>query len=222
MLLWRIIFGAVFIAVLVLLVWLDSFSSRPGLALLPLACVLSIVATHEVVALIHPHVAASTRGCWQGASLLAVLLSGAPLLWSCQDPSRSVGSLGWLAVGVTAGLAVVVWRELRSYEPGSETIDRFARGALAVVYISGGIGWMVQLRLGPLDTTPTAKWGILSLISLVAIVKAGPIAGGPVLEPGNHLLPLHPGRNVPSPRRLCRSHRRLANPNQPYIHIVYS
>ena len=49
MLRWRLLLGAVFIAIIVALCWLDHRLQPPGLVLLPLALILSILASSEIL-----------------------------------------------------------------------------------------------------------------------------------------------------------------------------
>ena len=109
--------------------------------------------------------------------------------------------LGWTAVAMTAAVIALLVAEVARYARGARAIDGLAAGALVVGWLGLPLAFMVALRLvcveniGP-EQRGAGHLGILPLVSLVAVVKAGDIAAyvvgsllgsrkmTPVLSPG--------------------------------------
>ena len=173
MLIWRFVLGFLFIALLAGLCWLDYHASRPGVFLLPLAAVLSLAGAGELLAMFRKRGSAPSPLAVYGGTLLTVLIAGAPAFvprsWSS---SAIVGQLGWLAIGLAAGFAMAVIAELKSYDAPGRSTTSLALSCLAILYVGGLMGFMVQLRMlqgGPGGND--GRWGMLALVSLIATVK---------------------------------------------------
>jgi phosphatidate cytidylyltransferase len=173
MLRWRLILGALFIAALVGLCWLDFHATRPGVFLLPLAAVLSLAGAGELLAMFRKRGHTPPPWVVYGGALITVLLAGAsvymPADWS---NSVTVGRLGWLAVGLATSFAIAVVAELRRYPALGRPTSDLGVSCLAILYIGGLMGFMVQLRLlngGPWGNE--GRWGMLAIASLIATVK---------------------------------------------------
>ncbi len=93
MLRWRLILGTLFIAAIVALCWLDHRQQPPGIVLLPLALVLSILASREILWLL------SARNFWPSpyvvyvGNLLIVASNVVPLVW--RGPRRPIRWAAW-------------------------------------------------------------------------------------------------------------------------------
>src|SRR4051812_35877110 len=114
MLRWRLLLGAVFIAGLVVLFWLDARASTPGMYLLPLALLLSIVATEELLGLFAARGLRTNSAVVYVGNFLIVLANFAGL-WL----TEILPPLGWAAValGICIGLAFIA--EMAHYQaPG--------------------------------------------------------------------------------------------------------
>lgn len=195
MLRWRLIIGTLLVALLLGLCWLDVRAARPGLYYLtPLAIVLCLLATHELLALFHA--AGMDPRPWPVyvAVLAAVVSACIPLIWT-EGYESPLTRLGYLAIGLLVGLLLVVIAELASYNPSGKTIHALAGAALAVIYLGGCMGFLVQLRQLPIGGV-LARGGMLALFSTIAVTKftdigayfAGHLWGrhkmAPVLSPG--------------------------------------
>ncbi len=173
MLRWRFILGALFIAALVGLCWLDYHAARPGVFLLPLAVLLALAGAGELLAMFRKRGHSTLPWVVYSGTLVTVLASGAPVYfpneWLTATP---IGHLGWLAIGLAAGFAIAVIAELKRYAaPGRSTTD-LALSCLAIFYAGGLMGFLVQLRM--LQGSPwgdDGRWGMLALASLIATVK---------------------------------------------------
>jgi phosphatidate cytidylyltransferase len=188
MLKWRLTLGTLFIAGLVGLCWLDYIAPRPGMCLLPLALVLSLVAAGELLTMFHKRGNRPLSWVVYGGVLLTVLASGMPVLLPDWAPIASVGRLGCLAVGLIAGLILAMIGELGRYQsPFAQSLARSASSVgtatmnlalsiLAIAYAGGLMGFLIQLRLldGP-RLGNDGRWGMVALISLIATVKMSDI-----------------------------------------------
>jgi phosphatidate cytidylyltransferase len=172
MLRWRFILGAIFIAALVGLCWLDYHAARPGVFLLPLAAALSLAGAGELLAMFRKRGLDPAAWVVYCGTLVTVLMAGAPVYLPNSWSSAPIGRLGWLAIGLAAGFAIAVVAALRRFEsPGRSTIE-LAVSCLAILYVGGLMGFIVQLRIlqvGPWGDD--GKWGMLALVSLIATVK---------------------------------------------------
>lgn len=92
-----------------------------------------------------------------------------------------VGAMGWAAVACATVLGAMFLAEIAGYEKGRGAIDRLAAGFLIAMAIGLPLAFMVGLRLvcvenlGPEAQGPRHV-GMLPLLSLVAVVKAGDVA----------------------------------------------
>jgi phosphatidate cytidylyltransferase len=196
----RFILGIVIVAVLLGICWLDFHAARPGIFLLPLAVVLGVAGAGELLAMWQQRDGRTKPLSWivYGGTIITILAAGSPIWmpprWS---GSSTVGDLGWVAIGLVASLLLAMIGEMWRYErPGSAT-SNLAFTCLAVIYVGGLMGFMVQLRLLGADAPGrTALYGMLALLSLITIVKlsdigqytAGRIFGAhklaPTISPG--------------------------------------
>ena len=162
MLLWRLILGPILIAALVGLCWLDYRAAWPGAYLLPLAVVLSLAGAGELLSMWRRREAATQPLPWviYGGTLVTVLAAGAPVwLPASWSGGPAVGQLGWLAIGLVASLLLAMTGEMRRYEsPLTQPLPQgersfpsatanLALSCLAVLYVGGLMGFLVQLRL---------------------------------------------------------------------------
>ncbi len=176
MLRWRILLGTLFIAALVILCWLDCVVTRPGAFLLPLALMVGWLGVVELLAIFN------TRGCMPlpcvlhaGVSL-SIFLAGITVAWPHSAAQNPPGQLGWLALGLIAGLILALFGEVRRYDGKRHSTINLALEAFTILYLGGALGFIVQLRLlagGPFASD--GYIGMLALISLIAIVKMSDI-----------------------------------------------
>src|SRR5215211_5711597 len=104
MLRWRLVFGALFIAALVLWCWLDANVARPGAFLLPLALMLSWLGTEELLGMLNKRGRYPLQWVAYAGVLLTVLLSGLQIFWPGIATLGAIGVLGWVTIGLVSGL----------------------------------------------------------------------------------------------------------------------
>jgi phosphatidate cytidylyltransferase len=191
MLRWRLTLGVLLIAVLVALCWLDHQAATPGIWLLPLALVLSVLASHEVIALLAARGLRPLPWLIYGGNLLIVASNAAVLVW----PQHRLGALGWPLSTFALAMIAAFAGEMRRYERPGEVSERLALGVFGLAYVGVLLSFVVQLRLLDL-ALGGGRWGVSALISLIIVVKmcdtgaytAGRLFGrhkmAPVLSPG--------------------------------------
>src|SRR5436190_24366961 len=99
MLRWRLVFGVLFIAALVLWCWLDAIVTRPGAFLLPLALMLSWVSAQELLDMLNKRGRYPLPWAVYSGVMLTILLSAMPLFCPAAVDQNSIGRFGWLALG---------------------------------------------------------------------------------------------------------------------------
>lgn len=168
MLRWRLLFGVLFIAALVLWCWLDATIAPPGKFLLPLALMVSWVGADELLAMLNKRGRYPLAWVVYAGVLLTVLLSGLPAFWPEVAQLTSIGALGWVTIGLVSGLIFALIGELSRFGGQWHSTLNVGLAMLVITYIGGLMAFIVQLRLlGGGD----ASVGMLALVSLIAIVK---------------------------------------------------
>jgi phosphatidate cytidylyltransferase len=190
MLRWRLLLGVLIVAGLIGLCWLDHQKGLdggpPGVVLLPLALLISLAASGEVISLL----AAADRHpvawvIYVGNAL--VVLSNVPALWMNMDIPPLLGPMGALAVVVCLAFLA----EMRRYREPGGVMDRLALSIFGVVYVGFLLSFLIQMRL-----LGQGRWGIAAIASLIIVVKMCDIGAytfgrlfgrhkmAPVLSPG--------------------------------------
>jgi phosphatidate cytidylyltransferase len=183
MLRWRLLLGALFIAALAGLCWLDgsqALGAAPGLWLFPLALLLSLAASGEMLwMLANRDIRPQTAALYVG-NLAIVASNGVPLYWPDYPVDYPVdcplGRLGWplCAYGVAVLAAFVV--EMARYRAPGKSVVQLAATVFSFAYVGLSLSFLVQLRaIDVADGERTGAWGLIALVSLVAVVKVGDI-----------------------------------------------
>lgn len=126
---------------------------------------------------------------------------GSQAVVSATPAASPAARLGWTAVAMTGAVVVLLADAVARYARGARALEGLAAGVLIVGWLGLPLAFMVALRLvcvenlGPEQRGP-GHLGILPLVSLVAVVKAGDIAAyvvgslvgrtrmAPLLSPG--------------------------------------
>jgi phosphatidate cytidylyltransferase len=193
----RAVVAVVVVAAFAALAWADATAlggARPAWWLLPVAFLLAAIGARELVALLaaagrpvaEPIVVAGTLGIVMAAAAGSGTAAASP------------ATLGWVAAACMAAVAACFVDGIFRYRPGDRVLGRATAGAVAAVGLGLPLAFLVGLRL--LDRRTAAgtvePLGLLPLVSLVAVVKAGDVAAyvvgslvgrhrmAPLLSPG--------------------------------------
>lgn len=161
MLHWRLIIGTLLVAMLVGLCCLDYGSSTSaGVWLIPLALVVTLLATREYLWLLETKQLRPAAPILYTGNLLAVASMVLP------RPSMEGQTLDWLPLILACGAIVAFLAEMRRYEaPGRATIQ-VALSILGLIYIGLFMNFVVRLRFVS---------GGIPLLLLIVVVKMSDI-----------------------------------------------
>jgi phosphatidate cytidylyltransferase len=162
MLRWRLVLGTALIAAMAGLCWLDAqHPSAPGIWLLPIALVATVLATSELLDLL---AAAGMHPIPWVVHLMNLLLVTSPWMWASEHLLRLFIPELMLNIGLPV-LVIFVAEMCRYRKPGGNMAN-IAAGIFALVYVGMLLRSAVSLRLG---------WGIGALASWIIVVKMGDI-----------------------------------------------
>ena len=198
MLRWRLISAAVILAILLAAVWLDfrQFGGAPvGAYLLPVLCVVLVLATFEVLELLEAKDHRPLATVIVAGNLALPVTASLSVLFALAGrrlpAGGPLGDLGWsLIVLAVFAIAVLVGEMARFQQPGKSIVNA-ALGVFTLVYI-GLLGSFIAL----LRLLHDNAWGLTALVSMLLIVKmadVGAYAVGknlgrtkltPILSPG--------------------------------------
>ena len=198
--------ATVLIALFAALVWADAAGlgdAPPAWWLLPLVVAVAARGAAEFAGLFAA-AGVPIRGRLEQSLTVAVAISsafGAQAVVAAAPLAPRSAQLGWTAPAMMIAVAALLAAEVARYARGARALDGLAAGVLVVAWLGLPLAFMVALRLvcvenlGPEQRGP-GHLGILPLVSLVAVVKAGDIAAyvfgslagrtklAPVLSPG--------------------------------------
>jgi phosphatidate cytidylyltransferase len=191
MLRWRLLLGPLLIAAVAALCWLDLNATTPGMYLAPLALLLSLVASQELLWLFSSRNLRPAAWMVYSGNLLIVASNWGAAVW----PAVGLATLGWplMALGLT-----VLWTflaEMARFTGPGQVSERLGLAVLSLTYVGLLLSFVCQLRL----LGPGGTQGIAALASLVIVVKMGDIGAytigrifgrhkmAPVLSPGKTL-----------------------------------
>jgi phosphatidate cytidylyltransferase len=182
MLRWRITLGVLIVAALIGFCWLDARSSVPGLWLMPLAFLIAVLGSQELIAMMRKRGLEPQAGLIYTVNVLMVVANAVyPVIWAWNTGSvRALSTLEGVIETISGdfsegGLAMVVYvvgtlvafiDVIRRYTAPGRNTEQLAVSVLAMTYIGVLLTFVVQLRIGR-----PGFWGLLPLLSLVAVVK---------------------------------------------------
>lgn len=183
--------------------WTGLGGAAPAWWLLPMAVALAVGGVDELAGLF------ARRGIALPAWLLrpavvGVVLSAAAAAGSFAatfSASSPAAAMGWPAAAVAVTLIALCSFEIAGYRPGGGAVERLAAGVFSVAFVGLPLAFIVSLRLlcvENLGAEPPhpGHLGMLPLVSLVAVTKAGDVAAyivgslagrhrmAPILSPG--------------------------------------
>lgn len=158
--------------------------AAPAWWLLPAAVVLATGGAGELIRLVAARGLEVRTGLVQAGTAAIVLapILGAAGRAAATGPATVAGPLGWAAVACVAACGTLLLAEVGRYRPATRGLERVVAGMAIACGLGLPLAFLVGLRLlgcdlpghgGPAGGTVT---GLLPLVSLIAVVKAGDIA----------------------------------------------
>jgi phosphatidate cytidylyltransferase len=174
--------AAIVLSVFAALAWADASGlggAGPAWWLLPVAVVLAVGGANELVHLLAGR-GLAVRGLLVRVATVAIVLSAALGSQASAAAAQPVAALGIVATACMATLAAFFLAEIILYRPQDGALERLAAGALTAIGLGLPLAFIVALRLLRVDNQGpqhgASPQGMLPLVSLVAVVKAGDIA----------------------------------------------
>jgi len=189
--------------------WIGLGGARPAWWLLPVAVVLAVGSVDEMVRLFAARDVRLPAWLLRPAMVTVVLgaAAGADAFAAASSAASPAATIGWAAVTAVFAIIALFIVEIANYRPQAAAIERLTAGIFTIAFLGLPLACLVSLRLlrleyfgpgpnGPVQTGPE-HLGMLPLVSLVAVAKAGDIAaylGGTLL--GRHRMAptLSPGK----------------------------
>ena len=193
----RAVFAGLITAAFAALAWADWIGlggGRPAWWLLPVAIVLAVGSVDEIGRLFAARriVLPTWLLRWAVVAMVLAAAAGAGAFASTPSAASPVVAMGWTAVTAVFAILALFIVEIAAYRPQGAAIERLTAGVFVIAFLGLPLACIVGLRLltagngGP-DQTGRVYLGMLPLVSLVAVAKAGDIAaylGGTLL--GRH------------------------------------
>ena len=181
----RFIVSSTLIVCLTALTWADSIGflgGLPGWWLLPVLILLAVGSVNEFVVLY------KKRGLRLKGGLLRVgvvaifpaVAVGTPAMVSDTGDAAPVAALSWAALAAAVAIGSLFLQEVVLTGNDDQDLDRLAASILVLIYLGLPMAFMVGLRLvtaanlGP-EPTGSKYLGIIPLLSLITVVKAGDV-----------------------------------------------
>jgi phosphatidate cytidylyltransferase len=173
MLRWRLLLGALFIAILIGLFWLDAVGAAglpPGGWLYPLVMLVAIVASGEILWLFatRPTDERPLTCLVYLGNICIVGINAVPLFCSSANSPLGIGRLGWPMAAFVGAVWIGFVAEMWRYERPGLTLARLGLAILALAYIGLLLSCAMQLRILRSNQT-----GLTAVVSLIAVVKMG-------------------------------------------------
>ncbi len=200
MLRWRLLLGTVVIAVLVGLCWADHISPLPGVVLLPVAVLVSLLITSEFLGLAVASGGTTTGWPVYVGNTAMLLVAWGPVVWEaiCGGVSTPGGVMPQCLPAAQTGvlltlagaLMLAMLEEMRGYQGPGGITARLGVASLGFLYGGLLLSFLVLLRIG---------YGIGALGSMIIVVKmadTGAYTVGHLL--GRHKLAprISPGKTI--------------------------
>ncbi len=188
------------------LAWADAagfMGVTPAWWLLPILVLFAVGGVNELVHLFNAHDLLMPAWTLRGGVVATFLSVAFGTQWFVMKTGEAapVAALSWALVAFTVAAGCLFVLEVIGYRPQGRSLERLAAGFFILAYLGVPMAFMVSLRLLCVENLGVEQrgpdhLGILPLVSMVAVVKAGDIAAylvgslmgatkmAPVLSPG--------------------------------------
>ena len=166
MLRWRLLLGALFIAALVGLCWLDCRATIPGVWLAPVAVAVAVLASQEIVSLLRAGGLQPAAAVVYAGNLLLLAVNWAPWWMPARGRLAELRPAEWFVASLSLVALAAFASAMRRYEKPGGSVANTAATCFAVLYVGLMLALLVQVRI---------VWGIGALATLLLVVKMGDI-----------------------------------------------
>ena len=202
----RVVVSTVLIASFTALAWADATAFMgvpPAWWLLPILVLFAVGGVNELVHLFNVHDLLMPAWTLRGGVVATFLSVAFGTQWFVMKTGGAapVAALSWALAAFTVAAGCLFVLEVIGYRPQGRSLERLAAGFFILAYLGVPMAFMVSLRLLCVENLGVEQrgpdhLGILPLVSMVAVVKAGDIAAylvgslvgatkmAPVLSPG--------------------------------------
>ncbi len=165
---WRLLAAAVILIPLVLLCWLDDRSNfgRPGIWLVPLAALVTVVAVMEMSGLLQSSRYRPPLGAVLAGALLVVVSAAVPLAWPEVAAIGPLARLGLTFLAVVLALGLVLAAEMWRFDEPGRSVPQVGVGLFVILYLGLPMAFLVHLRM-----LYANRWGLVALVSILFVVK---------------------------------------------------
>ncbi len=153
-----------FIAAFAALCWLDETNAggaRQGAWLFPVALLLSLAASGEILWLVSTADRKPIGWLIYLGNLLIVAASGIGIFWPSLSEAMALGKFGWPLAAFIVTVLLAFVREMVRYDASGKSISNLSGSILSLAYV------------GLLFSFVVAMPGLIALLSLIAVVKMG-------------------------------------------------
>ncbi|WP_081444991.1 phosphatidate cytidylyltransferase [Blastopirellula marina] len=173
MLRWRLIGAVAIIVPVVLLCWLDySWNfDRPGIWLLPLAILIAIAASEEVLGLLRAKQLRPAGWACHVGTLLVMGSAGLSIFWPFAPATLPADSSKWILFALAASMVLSMISEMRRYEKPGWAIVHVGLTIFTIAYVGGLMSFVLRLRLMHSDLPDGNAWGMIALLSMIVVTK---------------------------------------------------
>lgn len=181
----RLLSSAVLIAATLTLLWLDikhPLLGVPALWLIPLVLFFSLGTAFDLATMLRSSGHTINRRWIIVATAIITLSPCVPMLWSTlhqpYPATCPIGTTGWVVVGVTAAIFLLLIREILVYRSGGGALQRTLGGVFASVYVGVPMATLILIRqlgstAGGVGPWTSAAWGVAAVVTMIAVTKAG-------------------------------------------------
>ena len=181
----RFIVSSILIVCLTALTWADFtgfLGGLPGWWLLPVLILLAVGGVNEFIVL-YAKRGIKLKGGLLRVGVIAIFLAaavGTQAMVSDTGDAAPVAALSWAALAAAVAIGSLFLQEVVLTGNDDQDLDRLAASILVLTYLGLPMAFMVGLRLvtianlGPEQTGPKYL-GIVPLLSLITVVKAGDV-----------------------------------------------
>ncbi len=184
----RLTTSAVLIAASLLLFYLDTKYSRPGLEglwLLPLLLFFALGTAFDLATMLRGSRRAIDRKWVFVATAVIAASPCGPKLWPVfghEYPANCpIGTLGWVVGAVVLAIFVFLFREILRYREGrGRVLERTLGGVFASVYVGVPMALLGVIRSldgadNGVETSQFTAWGLAALITTIAVTKSADV-----------------------------------------------